>query len=226
MKISVLGTGTVGRVISGSLQDLGHDVVMGTRDPEATRNNDEKDAWGNPSFKEWHAEHGTIRLATFSDAAESGDMIIIALSGKVTIEVLSSLPDGSTDGKLVWDIANPLDFSNGMPPSLFISNSDSLGEQVQAALPKAKVVKTLNTVTAQLMVNPGALGSEHSMFVAGNDEHAKVQTIKHLKEWFGWKDIIDLGDITQARGTEMFLPLWVRTYASLQTPMFGMKIVR
>ncbi len=226
MKISVLGTGTVGRVMSAFLQDHGHDVYLGTRDPEKTKNNNEKDAWGSPSFAEWYSGNQSIRLATFAEAAEAGELIIIALSGKATVTVMSALPKESVEGKLVWDIANPLDFSNGMPPSLFISNTDSLGEQVQNALPGARVVKTLNTVTAALMVNPGAISGDHSVFMAGNDEDAKSQTASYLQEWFGWKDIIDLGDITQARGTEMFLPLWVRAYGALQTPMFGVKIVR
>ena len=130
------------------------------------------------------------------------------------------------DGKVLVDISNPLDFSKGMPPSLLVCNTDSLGEQVQRAFPGAKVVKTLNTVNAELMVDASKVKGEHTLFMAGNDAGAKNQVRQVLTEWFGWKDVLDLGDITMARGTEMYLPLWVRMYGALQTPHFNIKVVR
>ena len=131
------------------------------------------------------------------------------------------------NGKVLLDIANPLDASKGMPPSLSVSNTDSLGEQIQRTFPNLKVVKTLNTVTAFLMVNPGLVANaDHTMFVCGNDVAAKAQVTAWLKEWFGWKDVLDLGDITSARGTEMYLPIWLRMWGALGTGMFNVKVVR
>ena len=125
------------------------------------------------------------------------------------------------------DISNPLDFSRGMPPSLSVCNTDSLGEQLQRAFPRLRVVKTLNTTNAMVMVNPGAVaGGDHSMFVCGNDADAKAKVKGWLGEWFGWRDVIDLGDITTSRGTEMLLPIWVRLWGALGTPMFNFKIAR
>jgi predicted dinucleotide-binding enzyme len=124
------------------------------------------------------------------------------------------------------DIANPLDFSKGMPPTLSVCNTDSLGEQIQRAFPQVKVVKTLNTMNANLMVNPALLSGDHDVFVSGNDPAAKAQVTNFLKQQFGWKSVIDLGDITTARGVEMTLPIWLNLFGVLQTPLFNFKIVR
>jgi len=114
-----------------------------------------------------------------------------------------------------------------MPPSLFTKSDDSLGEQIQKAFPEARVVKTLNTVNCQLMVDPARLGGgDHDMFVAGNDPSAKGRVVELLRGWFGWKTVHDLGDITCARGTEMYLPLWIRMWGSLGTADFNVKFVR
>ena len=124
-------------------------------------------------------------------------------------------------------MANPLDFSQGMPPSLIVCNTDSLGEQIQRNFPEVKVVKTLNTMNAHLMVNPAQVDNgDHHIFISGNDQAAKDEVTSYLKDWFGWKHVIDLGDITTARGTEMILPIWVRLMGTLQTPMFNFKIVQ
>jgi predicted dinucleotide-binding enzyme len=124
------------------------------------------------------------------------------------------------------DISNPLDFSRGMPPTLFVCNDDSLGEQIQREFPQTMVVKTLNTLTASLMVNPGLLADgDHTVFVSGNDQAAKSQVSKWLAEWFGWKHILDLGDITTARGVEMYLPLWLRLWGALGTGMLNIKVI-
>lgn len=125
------------------------------------------------------------------------------------------------------DVSNPLDFSSGMPPSLSVCNTDSLGEQIQRAFPNARVVKTLNTINANVMVNPLLVaGGDHDVFVSGDDADARARVSELLKSWFGWRSVIDLGDITTARGTEMMLPVWVRLWGALGTPMFNFKISR
>lgn len=125
------------------------------------------------------------------------------------------------------DVSNPLDFSSGMPPSLSVCNTDSLGEQIQRAFPNARVVKTLNTINANVMVNPLLVaGGDHDVFVSGDDADARARVSELLKSWFGWRSVIELGDITTARGTEMMLPVWVRLWGALGTPMFNFKISR
>ena len=226
MNIGVLGTGVVAKTIAGKLGALGHSVKMGTRDPKATLDRNDKDMFGGPPIRTWLESNPKVSLATFRDAAAHGPTAFSALSGN---GVLAALEPASAElaGKVLIDISNPLDFSKGMPPTLSVSNTDSLGEQIQRALPKTKVVKSLNTVNASVMVEPGALANgDHTMFVAGNDAGAKSEVTKILKEWFGWKDVIDLGDVTMSRGLEMWLPLWVRLYAALKTPSFNLKIVR
>jgi 8-hydroxy-5-deazaflavin:NADPH oxidoreductase len=226
MNIGVLGTGTVAKTIAGKLDSLGHTVKLGTRDATATLARNEPDMTGGPPLRTWLEGHPKASLGTFAEAAAHGELVISALSGQGAIDgVRAAAPQLA--GKILIDISNPLDFSKGFPPSLSVSNTDSLGEQVQRALPDTKVVKTLNTVTAFLMVDPQQLaGGDHTMIMCGNDAGAKTEVTRILKEWFGWKDVIDLGDITNARGTEMYLPLWVRLYGSLKNPMFNVKVVR
>lgn len=227
MKITVLGTGIVGQTIAAKLDTLGHDVRVGTRDPAATLARQEKGQYGNPSFSEWAAAHPRVKVATFAGAAAHGQVVLNALSGGGTLEALDAAGADNLAGKVLVDISNPLDFSKGFPPTLLVSNTDSLGEQVQRRFPATRVVKTLNTVNAQLMVDPGLLaGAEHTMFVAGNDTDARRQVGGWLREWFGWKDVIELGDITMARGMEMYLPLWVRIFGAVNTPMFSIRVVR
>ncbi len=224
MNISVLGTGVVGRAHAEKLVSLGHSVTVGTKDVQKTMSEQQPDGMGNPPFSVWHKDHAQVKLATFADAAKSGDIIFEALHGAIVVEVLKGV-EAELAGKIVIDIANPLDFSRGMPPSLFISNTDSLGEQVQNALPQVKIVKTFNTMNAQLQVNPRLLkDGDHHIFISGNDQAAKQQVTEFLKA-YGWKFIIDLGDISTARGTEMLMPIWLRLWGSLKTPMFNYKIV-
>lgn len=221
MKIGILGTGMVGKTLAAKLASLDHDVMLGTRDPSATSTR------ASDGFPGWHGQHPTVKLGTFADTARHGEALINALSGQATLDGLHAAGDDNLAGKILLDISNPLDFSRGMPPSLSVCNTDSLGEQIQRAFPRTKVVKTLNTVNANLMVAPGQLADgEHTMFVSGDDATAKVVVAGHLKEWFGWRDVLDLGDITTARGTEMYLPLWVRLWGSLKTPMFSVRVVR
>ncbi len=226
MNIGILGTGIVGRSHAARLAALGHRVTIGTRDPAKTLAVDRPDAMGNPPFGVWQKEYPGVSLVAFAGAAARGEFVINALHGGAAVETLKKVESG-LDGKVLIDISNPLDFSKGMPPSLFVCNTDSLGEQIQRALPRTKVVKTLNTMNALLQVNPRELADgDHHAFVSGNDGSAKSQVIQVLKDWYGWKNIIDLGDITTARGVEMLLPMWVRLWGVLQTPLFNYSIVK
>ncbi len=227
MNIGILGTGIVAKTIAGKLSSLGHAVKLGTREVKATLARSEPDMAGGPPLRTWLESQPRVTLGTYAEAAAHGELVICALSGQGALPGLQSAGAEALGGKILIDISNPLDFSKGMPPSLSVANTDSLGEQVQRAFPTTKVVKTLNTVNAFLMVDPQQLaGGDHSMVVCGNDAGAKTEVTRILKAWFGWKDVVDLGDITNARGSEMFLPLWVRLYGALQTPMFNIKIVR
>ncbi len=226
MNIAVLGTGPVGQAQAAGLADLGHEVFVGTRDPEATLARTEPDTFGNPPFKVWREAHPQIGLAALPEAAAQGELIVNATNGGGTIAALEAAGEENRAGKVLIDIANPLDFSTGMPPALLVSNDDSLGEQVQRRFPGAKVVKAFNTMNALLQVAPGQLADgDHTAFVSGNDADAK-KTATDLMTSLGWKDVIDLGDITTARGTEMYLALWTRLFMVLPSPMFSIKVVR
>jgi predicted dinucleotide-binding enzyme len=226
MRIAVLGTGTVGPTIAEALSALGHDVVIGTRDPQATLARTEPGATGGPPFAAWHAAHSQIDVATYADAAARADLVVNATNGAGSLEALTAAGAAHLSGKVLMDIANPLDFSQGFPPSLNPVNTDSLGEQIQRAFPEARVVKTLNTMTASVMVDPASVaGGDHSVFVSGNDAAAK-EIVSGLLAGFGHRDIIDLGDITTARGAEMVLPIWVRIWGALGTGAFNFKIAR
>lgn len=225
MNIAILGTGGVARTLAPAISARGHHVVMGTRDPAATLARVGQD--GAASFADWAAQNPEITLATFSEAVVDSQAILLAVPGSAAVQVLHAAGTAALGDKILLDITNPLDFSEGFPPTLFISNTDSLGETLQREFPQVRVVKTLNTVNAALMVAPRDLADgDHSLFVSGNDEAAKRQVIAWLGEWFGWQDVIDLGDITTARGTEQLLALWVRLLGTLGTPRFQFKIVR
>ena len=226
MKIAVLGTGMVGRTIAGALAGLGHDVVIGTRDPQATLARTEPDMMGTAPFAEWHAANAGVDVAAFADAASGAELIVNATNGAGSLAALAAAGTANLAGKIIMDIANPLDFSQGMPPSLNPVNTDSLGEEIQRSFPEAKVVKTLNTMTASVMVDPARVaGGDHSVFVSGDDAGAKAAVTELLKG-FGHRDVIDLGDITSARGAEMILPIWLRIWGALGTGEFNFKIAR
>lgn len=213
MKIGVLGTGMVGNAIASKLISLGHEVKMGSR------------TQGNEKALNWVKENGgKASEGTFKDAAAFGELLFNCTSGSGSLEALKQAGEENLSGKILVDIANPLDFSKGMPPTLTVCNDDSLGEQIQRSFSKLKVVKTLNTVNCQLMVNPAGLPGEHDIFICGNDESAKAE-VKKLLESFGWKTIHDLGDISNARATEQLLPIWVRLYGHFKSPMFNFRIV-
>jgi predicted dinucleotide-binding enzyme len=225
MKIAVLGTGMVGQALAGRLVELGHDVVTGTRDPQATLARTEPDGMGNPPYAAWATEHPQVRLATFAEAVADAELVVNATGGAAAIPALQAAGADALAGKVVLDISNPLDFSQGFPPTLFVKDTDSLGEQIQREFPQARVVKSLNTLTAELMVRPQSLGEASSVFVSGDDADAKA-TVTELLQGFGHTDVIDLGDISTARGTEMLLPVWLRLMGALGTGMFNFKIVR
>jgi predicted dinucleotide-binding enzyme len=226
MQIGILGTGMVGQALAAKLAEAGHEVVVGTRDPATTLAREEPDGYGNPPFRVWHAQHPGVKLASFADAAANGELIVNATAGVASLDALRLAGQANLAGKVLIDIANALDFSRGMPPSLLVANTDSLAEGIQRAFPDIKVVKALNTMTAPIMANPGQLGDgDHAVFVCGDDPEAKALVTGILRE-FGWRDVLDLGDLTAARATEMVLPIWLRLMAALQTPMFNFKVVR
>ncbi|MDR7253068.1 putative dinucleotide-binding enzyme [Nocardioides sp. BE266] len=225
MDIAVLGTGMVGQALAGGLARTGHEVVVGTRDPQATLARTETDGMGNPPFAAWLAEHGHVTLKTYDDAAAGAELVVLAGNGSAAIDMLTAAGEDNLAGKVVLDVSNPLDFSAGFPPTLFVKDTDSLGEQVQRAFPDARVVKSLNTMTAPLMVDPGQLGQATTVFVSGDDAEAKA-VVTGLLTGLGHEDVVDLGGIETARGVEMFLPLWLRTMGALGTGMFNIKVVR
>lgn len=216
MKIAVLGTGNVGHTIGTKLIVLGHTVMMGSRSAD------------NPKAKAFVAEHPNEASAgTFADAARFGELIFNCTSGAGSLEALGLAGAHNLKGKTLIDLSNPLDFSKGNPPSLSIVNTNSLGEEIQKQFPETKVVKTLNTMWCGLMVNPGLIGGgDHQVFLCGNHEDAKEKT-KVLLKAFGWKEknILDLGDISAARGTEMYLPLWLRIWGATKNGSFNLKLV-
>jgi len=215
MKIGVLGTGMVGDAIGTKLTQLGHEVRMGAR------------AAGNEKAAAWAKQVGARASAgTFADAAAYGEIVFNCTKGDASLSALALAGADKLRGKVLVDVSNPLDFSRGMPPSLFVANTDSLGEQIQRAFPEAKVVKALNTVNCNLMVDPRRLGGgEHTTFMSGNDVVAKAQVRQLLTE-FGWTHIIDLGDIATARGTEAYLLLWTRLWGAVGSAEFNVKLVR
>lgn len=216
MKVGVLGTGSVGRTIATKLLELGHEVTMGSRSAESG------------ALREWLGEAGErAGGGTFADAAAAGELVFNCTAGTASLEALQAAGGDNLAGKTLVDVANPLDFSGGFPPTLSVCNDDSLAERIQAAHPQARVVKALNTVNAGVMVDPSRVPGTHAIFVCGDDEAAKTQVIG-LLEAFGWpaESIVDLGDLTAARGTEMYLPLWLRLMKTLDSTEFNISIAR
>jgi 8-hydroxy-5-deazaflavin:NADPH oxidoreductase len=210
MRITVVGTGAVGRALAAGLGGLGHEVVVATRDPDATR--------GRPEWDD------AAPLVSLPGAAQDAALVVNATAGTASLEALRGL--GDLAGTVVLDVSNPLDFSAGFPPTLAVKDTDSLAEQLQRGLPGARVVKALNTMTAQVMLQPQLVGDGSStVFVAGDDDDAKAVVVK-LLEAAGWRDVLDLGPLEAARGMEMWLPLWLRVMGALGTATFNLKIVR
>jgi 8-hydroxy-5-deazaflavin:NADPH oxidoreductase len=230
MKIAILGTGAVGQTVAAKLVDIDHDVMIGTRNVAEKLSGTAKDSYGNPPFSEWLKANGKVKVGTFSEAASFGELIINATNGSNSVKALILAGAKNLAGKVLLDIANPLDFSNGMPPSLLqgLNNTNSLAEEIQKTFPEVMVVKSLNTMWTGLMVNPDMIaGGDHLNFICGNKPEAKAKVEKILKG-FGWKseNIMDLGDITASRATESMLPIWVRIMGTLKSGVFNFKIVR
>jgi predicted dinucleotide-binding enzyme len=215
MRFGVLGTGMVGQALASKLVSLGHEVCMGARQAN------------NPRAAAWAAAAGPrVQAGSFADAASFGEIVINATAGAFSLDALRAAGAEHLAGKVLIDVANPIDPTSGMPPQLTVCNTDSLGEQIQRAFPQAHVVKALNTVNAEVMVNPAVLPARHTVFVCGNDAAAKAQ-VSTLLQSFGWpaESICDLGDISAARGTEMYLALWLRLWGTLGSPHFNIHVV-
>jgi 8-hydroxy-5-deazaflavin:NADPH oxidoreductase len=230
MKISVIGTGTVGRTIASKLIGLDHEVMLGTRNVREKLDSLAKDGYGNPPFSEWYKSNPKVKLGSFEESAAFGELVINATLGGNSLDALKLAGSKNLAGKIIIDISNPLDFSKGMPPSLIpgLSNTNSLGEEIQKTFPEARVVKTLNTMWCGLMVNPGLIGNgDHTNYISGNDAGARAE-VKKLLKTFGWKDenLIELGDITGARAVEGVLLLWLRLLGTLNSGAFNLKFVR
>ncbi|RKH36639.1 NADPH-dependent F420 reductase [Corallococcus sicarius] len=215
MRIAILGTGMVGETLGSKLVALGHEVRMGSR----TADNPKAAAWVKKAG-------GKASQGTFADAAAFSELLFNCTLGAASLDVLKAAGAESLRGKVLVDVSNPLDFTKGMPPVLYTQPTDSLGEQLQRAFPDLKVVKTLNTMSCEVMVDPARVPGDHDVFVSGNDADAKARVKQLLSEGFGWKHIIDLGDLTTARGTEAFLPLWLRLWGSLRTGDFNIHVVK
>jgi 8-hydroxy-5-deazaflavin:NADPH oxidoreductase len=226
MNIGILGTGMVGQSLAAALESKGHNVMIGTRDVAKSLASNEPNAYGMPAFGTWHHDHPTIKIGTFAEAAKYGELLVNATSGMVSLEALKSAGADNLGSKILLDIANELDFSKGMPPRALANTDRSLGEDIQAAFPNLKVVKTLNTMNAFVMVNPALVkGGDSTVFINGNDATAKAQVSDILKS-FGWQDILDLGDITASRAVEMMLPVWLRAWGVIGNTPFNFKIAR
>jgi predicted dinucleotide-binding enzyme len=211
MRIGVLDTGMVGNAIGTKLVSLGHEVKMGSREA------------GSEKALAWaEAARAGASEGSFRDAAAFGELVVNCTAGLHSLEVLDAAGSDNLAGKVLIDVANPLDFSAGLPPTLGISNTDSLGEQIQRAFPDTKVVKALNTMNCEMMVEPAKVPGNHFVFVCGDDDGPKG-VVAELLQSFGWPSerIVDLGGIGSARGTEMYLPLWLSLWGALGTGYFN-----
>jgi predicted dinucleotide-binding enzyme len=214
MRYGVLGTGMVGSTLATKLVSMGHEVMMGSR----TANNDKALKWKN-------SVEGKGKIGTFADTAKFAETLLSCTEGETSIPALRSCDSKDLAGKVLIDVSNPLDFSKGMPPTLSVVNTDSLGEKIQREFTALRVVKALNTVNCQVMIDPRRVNGESDLFICGNDAGAKEQVKGLLKE-FGWKSIYDMGDITNARATEQLMPIWIRLFVQFGSPDFNFRIVK
>ncbi len=211
----MLGTGSVGRTVAVALSRLGHQVTVGTRDPEVTA-----------AREDWVRLPQSLPLRAYPAVADGVDLVVNATSGTGSLPALAAVGSDRLAGSVLLDLSNPLDFSAGFPPTLTVKDTDSLAEQIQRAFPESRVVKALNTVTAEVMVDPTLVGDgDTSVFAASDDADARRLVVGLLHE-LGWRDVVELDELSAARGLEMYLPLWVRLMASLGTARFNVKLVR
>ena len=226
MRVGILGTGSVGRALAEGFAGASHEVMIGTRDVDALLSRTEPDAMGTPPFVGWRDEHADVAVGTFAATGAHGEVWVNSTLGLGSIEALRAAGAESAQGRTVIDTSNPLDFSRGFPPSLFVGNTDSLAEQIQRAFPDMHVVKAWNTMTAALMTNPTLLaGGDHTIPICGNDGAAKDE-VSALLERFGWRDVLDLGDLSNARAMESYVTLWLGLFTALGTPLVNVKVVR
>ncbi len=213
MNIGVLGTGIMGQTLGSRLVQLGHDVMMGARDA------------ANPKAIAWAKEEGhRASFGTFANAAAFGEIVFNCTLGSASLEALQQAGADNLAGKVLIDTATPLDYSTD-PWTLTVCNTDSLGEQIQRNFPKARVVKTLNTMNANVMVDPRKLPERTDVFVSGNDIEAKALVISLLRDGFGWKSVIDLGGIEASRAVEMYVLLWQQLRKWSSSHRFNIKVV-
>ncbi|MEU1230036.1 NAD(P)-binding domain-containing protein [Streptomyces sp. NPDC005828] len=212
MKIAVLGTGEVGRRLATKLVSLGHEVALGSRTAD------------NADAAKWAGEYGGTH-GTFADAAGSAELVVNATGGLVSLAALQAAGAENLNGKVLIDVSNALDFSEGFPPKVGLPDGRSVAEHIQSAFPEARVVKTLNTMTNTVMVEPGRVPGQHNVFLSGDDADAKA-VVAELLASFGWAAdrIIDLGELSSARATEQLMPIWLRLYGVLGTADFNFSI--
>ena len=209
----MIGSGVVGRTLAQAFAGLGHDVAVGTRDPDETAKREE---WSGMA----------VALRALEVVAADADLVVNATNGDASLAALGRVGTDHLVGKVLVDVANPLDFGAGFPPTLSVKDTDSLAEQIQRAFPAARVVKALNTVTASVMVDPASVGEgDTSIFVAGDDAGARTQ-VRALLESLGWRDVVGHDALSHARGLEMYVSLWVRLMGALGTAEFNVKLVR
>ncbi len=220
MKIGVLGSGVVGQTIASKLIHLGHEVMMGSRE-EANPN---AVAWANKENVKKDTTSKRALFGTFANASAFGEIVFNCTLGTASLEALVKAGAANLKGKILIDTANPLDYSPGFW-TLTVCNTDSLGEQIQRAFPETFVVKTLNTVNGNVMVDPNKLQEQTTIFVSGNSADAKAAVSRYLREWFGWRSIIDLGDITTSRAVEMYVTLWRTLRLATNSQRFNIKVV-
>jgi predicted dinucleotide-binding enzyme len=183
---------------------------------------------GNEKARAWMESAGAgASEGSFADAAVHGELAFNCTAGEHSLEALEQAGAGNLAGKVLVDVANVLHFSGGRPPIVGVGTADSLGEQIQRAFPDVKVVKALNTMNCDVMVDPARVPGDHSVFVCGDDAAAKATVAGMLQE-FGWpaERIVDLGGISAARGTELYVTLWLILYGLLGTGDFNIALVR
>ncbi len=213
MRIAVIGTGVFGRTLAQALHEAGHDVAVGTRDPAETSQREE---WAGVD----------VPLQQLALVAGDAELVVNATNGNASLAALGEVGSDHLAGKVLLDVSNPLDFSQGFPPTLSVKDTDSLAEQIQRAFPDARVVKALNTLNVSVAVEPGLVGNgDTTVFAASDDPEARQVVVGLLRE-LGWVDIIEFDGLSNARGLEMWLPLWVRLMGPLGTAEFNLKIVR
>jgi predicted dinucleotide-binding enzyme len=225
MRIGILGTGGVARTLAGALDDRGDEVELGSRDPDAALARDDVNQQTGTSLAGWHEGHPAVQIRAFADAAAHGELVLNATSGDGSMSAVDAA-GAALHGKVLVDISNPIAWGE-QGVSLFVSNTDSLAEQLQRAHPQVRVVKALNTVTAAVMVDPGQLaGGDHTLPICGDDEDAKTLVAAWLRDAFGWRDVLDIGDLTAARAQEASLLMWLRLSAATGSPIVNTKVVR